>query len=501
MSENSKSKKALTSALAIGLAAVMAIGGGTFAYLQGETEEVKNDFKRNKVMVDLVETKGPEFSILPGTSDEKDPKVTVDNTVDAYAYVEITDATEGLVTYELADGWTLLKGTENIYYREVAADADVKEFSVLKNDTVTYDASLTNTDMVDEDGNLKPNVALTFKASATQKAPFNDPVKAYYQVDVVADTPVNLYNSVLQSKDGDTILLNEDVDLAPLVGKRDALNFNSKKTDDPKDVTLDLNGHTVKCPLPWFMYVGENEDSALTIKNGTIIADKDGFYLYGPNLTFENVKLVIPNNYGIYARTGYDSDITLKDCEITGANYGVAVWGKDGLENNVTIENTKIEANYFGVYQNGQWSPTIYTINNATISSSEGPGIYIANSAGKAFQTLNLTDSTVSGPTAVEVKHTNATITGCTLIATAADTTAVVSGSGSCTAGYALAVTSNRADDLATGTVTVTDSRLFTGSADGEPNGRHFVFQPADGASVTINGTLVNDFGVYAPQA
>ena len=498
MSENSKSKKALTSALAIGLAAIMTIGGGTFAYLQGETEEVKNDFKRNKVMVDLVETKGPNFDILPGTTDEKDPKVTVDNTVDAYAYVEITDATEGLVTYELADGWTLLKGTDNIYYREVAANADVKEFSVLKNDTVTYDAALANTDMVDADGNLKPNVALTFKASATQKAPFNDPVKAYYQVETVADTPVNLYNSVLQSKDGDTILVNDDVDLAPIVGRVNGLNFNSKPDEAPKNVTLDLNGHTIKCPLPWFMYVGENKDSGLTIKNGKIIADKDGFYVYGPSLTFDNVELVIPNNYGIYARTGYNADITVKDSKITGANYGVAVWGKDGFQNNVTIENTKIDANYFGVYQNGQWSPTAYTINNAEISSSEGVGIYIANSSGKAFQTLNLTNSTVSGPTAVEVKHTNATITGSTLIATAADTSAVVSGSGSCTAGYSIAVTSNRADDLATGTVTVTDSKLYTGSAEGEPNGKHFVFQPADGASVTINGTSVTDYGSYA---
>ncbi len=498
MSENSKSKKALTSALAIGLAAIMAIGGGTFAYLNGETEEVKNDFKRNKVMVDLVETKGPNFEIIPGMSDEKDPKVTVDNTVDAYAYVEITDATEGLVTYELADGWTLLKGTDNIYYREVAKDADVKEFSVLKNDSVSYDASLLNSDMVDENGELKPNVALTFKASATQKAPFNDPVKAYYQVDAVADTPVSLYNSVLQSKDGDTILVNEDQDLTSLVGRVKGLNFNSKPDAPAKDVTLDLNGHTIRCPLPWFMYVGENKDSALTIKNGKIIADKDGFYVYGPSLTFDNVELVIPNNYGIYARTGYDADITVKDSKITGANYGVAVWGKDGLENKVTIENTKIDATYFGVYQNGQWSPTTYTINNAEISSSEGPGIYIANSEGKAFQTLNLTNSTVKGPTAVEVKHTNATITGSTLIATAADTSAVVSGSGSCTTGYALAVTSNRADDFATGTVNVTGSKFFTGSAEGEPNGKRFVYTLADGASVTIDGTSVTDFGSYA---
>ena len=41
----------------------------------------------------------------------KDPKkATVDNTVDSYVYVEITDATEGLVSYAIADGWTKLDG-------------------------------------------------------------------------------------------------------------------------------------------------------------------------------------------------------------------------------------------------------------------------------------------------------------------------------------------------------------------------------------------------------
>ena len=36
---------------------------------------------------------------------EKDPKVTVDATVDSYVYVEVTDATKGLVSYVIADGW------------------------------------------------------------------------------------------------------------------------------------------------------------------------------------------------------------------------------------------------------------------------------------------------------------------------------------------------------------------------------------------------------------
>ena len=90
-------KKMLTTGLAVALAVLLLIGGGTFAYLQSNSNDVKNSFKANKVMVDLKETTGQDYDMIPGTSQEKDPTVTVDATVDAYVYVEVTDATEGLV--------------------------------------------------------------------------------------------------------------------------------------------------------------------------------------------------------------------------------------------------------------------------------------------------------------------------------------------------------------------------------------------------------------------
>lgn len=71
--------------------------------------------------------------------------------MDSYVYVEITDATEGLVSYAIADGWTKLDGYDNIYYREVAANAETKTFSVLAGDSVTYDAALGNSDMMEGD--------------------------------------------------------------------------------------------------------------------------------------------------------------------------------------------------------------------------------------------------------------------------------------------------------------------------------------------------------------
>ena len=96
-------KNVLTTSLAATLAAAMIIGGGTIAYLQDDTEKVVNEFDTNKVLVKLSETGtndngiNDSYEIIPGTSAAKDPKVTVDNTLDSYVYVRVTDTTENLV--------------------------------------------------------------------------------------------------------------------------------------------------------------------------------------------------------------------------------------------------------------------------------------------------------------------------------------------------------------------------------------------------------------------
>lgn len=195
-------KNVLTASLAVILSAAMLIGGGTYAYLQGETHEVKNNFKTNQVLVDLDETTGNDYNIIPGTTQEKDPKVTVTNTVDAYVYVEVTDATDGLVDYEIADGWIKLDGYDNVYYREVAADADTKEFPVLKDNSVSYDATLENSDMVDIEGNLKQGVSLTFNALAIQKAPFDNEKDAYEEM-LPADSTLAVNLTYSQETDPD----------------------------------------------------------------------------------------------------------------------------------------------------------------------------------------------------------------------------------------------------------------------------------------------------------
>ena len=236
-----KKKKMLTTGLAVALAALLLIGGGTFAYLQSESKAVANQFKTNEVQVELTESGNGQYNIIPGTSETKDPKVTVENTVDAYVFVEVTDKTDGLVTYDIADGWELLNGYDNVYYREVDEDADVKEFYVLKENKVTYSAALENSNMLDANGTLKTGIELTFKASAIQQEGFTSALHAYKNepavlVDSIADLKAQISNSNIIAL-SDDIIYDSSVD--------SDIDTTSKRITISKTLELDLSGHNI----------------------------------------------------------------------------------------------------------------------------------------------------------------------------------------------------------------------------------------------------------------
>lgn len=235
-----KKKKLLTTGLAVALAALLLIGGGTFAYLQSQTDNTVNTFSTNEVKVNLDETTGSGYNIIPGTTQDKDPKVTVENTVDAYVFVEVTDTTEGLVTYDIAEGWTKLDGYDDVYYRAVAKEATDKEFSVLKDDKVTYSAALENSNMLDKDGNLKKGIELTFKAIAIQKEGFADAASAYQMKDAVYTA--NAIDAKAALTAGQSVVLSDNINFNDYAeeSKSSSLYVSSKKS-----VTIDLNGKTI----------------------------------------------------------------------------------------------------------------------------------------------------------------------------------------------------------------------------------------------------------------
>ncbi len=200
-----KKKNLLVTATATVLALTMAFGG-TFAYLTATSDEVENDFKTNSNDVALTETPG-DYDIVPGTSQAKDPTVTATYTLDSYVYVEVTDNTQGLVTYEIADDWTKLGSYTNddgetvtVYYQLVSYVEDgatdgvcTSDLYVLKGNTVYYPSSITNADM-----DAAENVSLTFKAYIVQ---------ANYEGEVDSDNDCVLYGLSLTEYENYTAIV------------------------------------------------------------------------------------------------------------------------------------------------------------------------------------------------------------------------------------------------------------------------------------------------------
>ncbi len=297
-------KNLLVSAASVVTAATLLLGGATYAYLQDETEDKVNTFNPNKVLVDLTETGEGKYDIIPGKTDTKDPKVIVDNTVDAYVYVEVTDNTDGLVTWKPTSDWTLLEGTDNVYYREVAAkatpDAAPQEIYFLEGNQVSYDKAITNDKMINADGSLKEGFTLEFRAFAIQKDPFNDPVKAYYQSE--ANDEASFKEAVNK---GGNIMLTDNVAIAPDTTITDTGLLPQIAVT--KDITLDLSGKTLGVDpavtetslayTPAMFSVAEG--ATLTIDgNGTINAEAGNNNSYGIDVQGGTVVVNSGNVYG-----------------------------------------------------------------------------------------------------------------------------------------------------------------------------------------------------------
>ena len=392
----SKKIRLLTTGVATILAAAALIGGGTLSYLKSETEDVVNEFNPNQVTVDLAETTDNDYEIIPGTTAEKDPKVTVNNTVDSYVYVVVTDNTDGLVDYKIAEGWKPLDGYEGVYYREVAADDEVKEFYVLEGNKVSYDATLENTHMVDEDGILKEGLALTFKAYAIQQASFDDAAAAFAAKDsVITNDNTEAKNAIAA---GTPVVLTGDVtvDVDTLNGAGGAdINLNGNK------LTVSGDGDSV--------VVASGE--SLTLKNGNI----------------EMTNIEDPNYAGLAVGEGSavvldNVDIDLGDGSIL-VDYGIETASIDVINSTITTDS------YFAISTNALNTQTgqgvvINVINSNLIVDGQGDGDctgILMNVPGR----LTVTDSDITaGRQAVIVRTGNATITNSTLNNTLAYTEA-----------------------------------------------------------------------------
>lgn len=170
-------KKLFISVVAVALVACFAIGG-TLAWLTDTTDPVTNTFTVGDVNIDLTETTGTEYKVIPGKDINKDPKVTVKaNSEDCWLFVKVdeTNWPEGL-GYSVADDWTKLDSVEGVYYRTVANNSSDQAFYVLTDNKVTVSSSLTKDDLEAMNTNQP---SLTFTAYAVQQEGINSPADAW----------------------------------------------------------------------------------------------------------------------------------------------------------------------------------------------------------------------------------------------------------------------------------------------------------------------------------
>lgn len=172
-------KKTLITILATVLVCCCVVGG-TLAWLMDETDPVVNTFTVGNVDIELEETTGSEYKMVPGNTIAKDPKVTVKAGSEAcYVYVKIdeTDPSD-VINWAIASGWTALNGVAGVYYREQAeltADNSVDAtYSVFANDQVTVADTLLNGDQ------NEPTITIT--AYAIQSANTGDAAAAWAEV-------------------------------------------------------------------------------------------------------------------------------------------------------------------------------------------------------------------------------------------------------------------------------------------------------------------------------
>lgn len=167
-------KHATRRPLALLLAVVLLVGtaiGGTIAWLTDTSDTITNTFTVGDINIKLEEKTGTEYDIIPGVNVEKDPVVTVlKNSVDCWLFVKVAKSANwpAKVTYQIADGWTLVPGQADVYYREVSTSTADQPFRVLKNDQIVVDTSLTKAEM----NAISGQPTLTITAYAIQKAEF-----------------------------------------------------------------------------------------------------------------------------------------------------------------------------------------------------------------------------------------------------------------------------------------------------------------------------------------
>lgn len=167
-------KKGLALVLALTLL-VVGVVAGTLAWLTAKSDVVTNTFTTSDIKVELKETTGTEYKMIPGYTISKDPKATVlAGSEECFLFVKLDKSAnfDTYLEYVIADGWTKLDGvTDTVYYRVVDGTTNQigTPYSVLKDDQVTVKGEVTKAMMDGLTTETLPKLTVTAYASQLHK--------------------------------------------------------------------------------------------------------------------------------------------------------------------------------------------------------------------------------------------------------------------------------------------------------------------------------------------
>ncbi len=160
-------KKKVISIVAVVLVLCCAIGG-TLAWLTAKSDVVTNTFTPSNIKIELKETTGENYKMIPGYTITKDPKATVlAGSEECWLFVKIEKSANfnQYLTYEPANGWDPVAEETNVYARRVTTAEIGTAYSVLLNNQVTVKDGVDETMMNSLTAANYPTLTITAYAS------------------------------------------------------------------------------------------------------------------------------------------------------------------------------------------------------------------------------------------------------------------------------------------------------------------------------------------------
>ena len=147
--------------------------GGTLAWLTAKSDVVTNTFTPSNIKIELKETTGAQYKMVPGYTIEKDPAAKVlAGSEECWLFVKIEKSGnfDQYLTYEPANGWEPVAEETNVYARKVTTAEIGTAYSVLLNNQVTVKSDVTEAMMEGLNTANYPTLTITAYASQLYKS-------------------------------------------------------------------------------------------------------------------------------------------------------------------------------------------------------------------------------------------------------------------------------------------------------------------------------------------